>query len=222
MKTLITKTSAALASGVLLCALAAPANALIISYDDIVTGAIPDSPAPWMTASITNGTSGGLNGVNVTLTPRVVAPEFITSIFFSLRGEYTLSDPTTTPDFTDACNGSAPAGTGPWQMCMSFSASDQWNTSDGAVSFFLRGIRESNFVYNSDGWRSVAGARPGHRRRPELLVVGGRLHRPGWHRSVEDRRVHHDDLRARARHARPAWPGPGRIGLSRRRSRVTA
>lgn len=157
MKTLITKTSAALASGVLLCALAAPANALIISYDEIVTGAVPDSPAPWLTANITNGTSGGLSGVNVTLTPGAVSPEFITSIFFSLSGEYTLSDPTTTPDISrNNCNGSAPAGTGPWQMCMSFGASDQWSTSDGAVSFFLRGIRESNFVYNSDGWRSVA------------------------------------------------------------------
>ena len=157
MKTLLAKTSAALASGVLLCALAAPANALIISYDDIVTGAIPNSPAPWMTASITNGSSGGLSGVNVTLTPRVVSPEFITSIFFSLTGEYTLSDPTTTPDIRrSSCNGSAPANTGPWQLCYSFAPSDQWNTSDGAVSFFLRGMRENNFVYNSDGWRSVA------------------------------------------------------------------
>ena len=110
-----------------------------------------------MAASITNGTSGGLNGVNVTLTPRVVSPEFITSIFFSLTGEYTLSDPSTTPDITTSrCSGQAPAGTGPWQMCMSFNPNDRWNTSDGAVSFFLRGIRESNFVYNSDGWRSVA------------------------------------------------------------------
>jgi len=52
-------------------AIPAPANALVITYDDIATGAVPASGSPWLTATILN-TAGG---VNITLAPGVVSPE---------------------------------------------------------------------------------------------------------------------------------------------------
>jgi hypothetical protein len=134
--------------------LSAPANALIIKeYDDILTGNVPDSPAPWLTVRVENAVGGG---VNITFVAGAVDPEFLTTFFFSLTGSYTLSDPTTNPDLTlDRCNGNGPAGAGPWQMCLSIDPNAQWR-ADGTLTFFMAGLNESNFVYNSDGWWGVA------------------------------------------------------------------
>lgn len=143
----------AIAATIAMFALSAPASALTITFDDIVTGSIPNSPAPYLTAIITNAEGGG---VNITLTAGVLSPEFLTRINFSLTGSYTLSDPTTVPDISlQQCNGSSPADTGPWQMCLSFDPNLHWN-ADGSVTFFMAGLSESNFVYNSDSWRAVA------------------------------------------------------------------
>ena len=156
MKTL-NKLVAIAAAGIGLLALSAPAGALTITYNQIVTGNVPASPSPYMTATITNGTSGSTSGVWITLTPTVLSPEFITSVFFSLNDTtFTIAPISTNPDIdVIGCSGSAPAGTGPWQMCVAFDASDHAQFPD-SVTFFVGGLAESAFVYNSDGWRSVA------------------------------------------------------------------
>jgi len=142
------------AAGIGLAALSAPAQALTITYDQIVTGDVPASPAPWLTATITNTTGG----VNITLAPGVVSPEFITRIYFSLNdttftiGSLVGLDPTLG---LVNCNGSSPAGTGPWQMCVGFAPNEQARFPD-SVTFFVAGLAESAFVYNSAGWISVA------------------------------------------------------------------
>lgn len=133
--------------------LSMPAGAITITYDQIVTGAIPGSAAPWLTATIVN-TEGG---VNITLTPTVLSPEFVTSVYFSLNDTtFTISPITSDPDIdVERCNGSSPGGTGPWQMCVAFDPSDHARFPD-SVTFFVSGLSESAFVFNSDGWRSVA------------------------------------------------------------------
>jgi hypothetical protein len=143
---------AAATAGVM--ALSAPARALTISYDDLVTGNVPNSPAPWLTAVITNATGG----VNISLTVGVNSPEFITSIYFSLNRSFTApaGDVVTDPDLDfSRCNGQSPAGTGPWQMCVAFEPSDHVSAPT-SITFFVAGLTESNFVYNSDAWISVA------------------------------------------------------------------
>lgn len=153
-----TKIWASAATAVGLWALAGPASALVITYDEIVTGNIPSGSSPWLTASILDITQDSTSGVNITLTPGVSSPEFITRIFFSLDTPYGGSgNLNTSPDLDLLnCNGRAPAGTGPWQLCMTFDPSDKWNDTAGPVSFFLAGLSESNFVSNSAGWLSVA------------------------------------------------------------------
>lgn len=149
MKKLIATGCAALA-----LAAAAPAQALTIYYTDIVTGAVPNSPAPWLTAQITDVGGGG---VDVVLTSGALSPEFIDSIYFSLNGSFTVADPTTTPDLdTQTCQGRAPAGTGPWQLCFSFGPGDHSFVSPTAISFFVANLSEANFVTNAAGWLSVA------------------------------------------------------------------
>lgn len=147
------KISAALAAGIALCALSAPANALVITYSQIVTGAIPGSPAPYLTVTITNTTGG----VNITLEPQVSGSEFVTAVFFSTNDtSFVISNISSDPDLDPAnCNGSAPAGTGPWQMCMAFDPADHASFPD-SVTVFVSGITEANFITNSDGWLSVA------------------------------------------------------------------
>ena len=141
------------AAGVGLVALSAPASAITITYDQIVTGNVPDSPGPWLTATITNTTGG----VNITLTPSVLTPEFITHVFFSLNTTvFTIANITSVPDIdVIGCNGSDPAGAGPWQMCVRFDPSDHAQFPD-SVTFFVGGLTEGSFVYNPDGWLSVA------------------------------------------------------------------
>ena len=153
MKKLRLKLAALTAIGMGTIALSLPAGAITITYDDIVTGEIPGSPAPWLTATIVN-TNGG---VNITLTPTVLTPEFITSVFFSLNDTtYSIGNITSDPDIdVRRCTGSSPAGTGPWQMCVAFDSSDHARFPD-SVTFYVSGLSESAFVYNSDGWRSVA------------------------------------------------------------------
>src|SRR5262245_35343415 len=151
------KISAALAAGVALFALSAPANALVITYDSIVTGATPSSPSPYLTATITNTTVNGVAGVNITLAPGVLSPEFVTAVFFSTNDTtFTISNITSDPDLAaQPCNASARAGTGPWHMFMAFDASDHAQFPD-SVTVFVAGISEANFVVNSDHWLSVA------------------------------------------------------------------
>jgi hypothetical protein len=79
-------------------------------FDDIVAGEIPNSPAPYLTAIITNVTG---DGVNIALTVGPLSPESLTRMNSSLTGSYTLSDPTTVPDISLlSCSGNSPAGTG--------------------------------------------------------------------------------------------------------------
>lgn len=145
--------AAATCASVGLWALPAPASALTITYDQIVTGAIPGSPSPWLTATITNSGSG----VNITLTPLVGSPEFITRVYFSVNDlTFTAAEPITSPDIDiGRCSGSSPAGTGPWQFCVAFDPSAHARFPS-SVTFFVSGLAENAFVYNSDGWRSVA------------------------------------------------------------------
>lgn len=151
---LLKKLVAVAAAGIGLAALSVPAQALTISYDDLVTGNVPTSSAPWLTAVITNTTGG----VNISLALGVNSPEFITSIYFSLNRSFTppAGDVVTNPDLDfSRCSGQSPAGTGPWQMCIGFAPRDHV-AAPTVVSFFVAGLTESNFVYNVDGWRSVA------------------------------------------------------------------
>jgi hypothetical protein len=87
----------------------------------------------------------------------VVSPEFITSVFFSVNDlTFTVSEPITSPDIDiGTCNGSASAGTGPWQFCVAFDASAHARFPS-SVTFFVSGLSESAFVFNSAGWLSVA------------------------------------------------------------------
>lgn len=153
MKKIRLKLAALVAIGMGTIGLSLPAGALTITYDEIVTGAIPGSAAPWLTATIVNTTGG----VNITLTPTVLTPEFITAVYFSLNDTtFTIGNIISDPDIdVSRCNGSAPAGTGPWQMCVAFDASDHARFPD-SVTFYVSGLSESAFVFNSDGWRSVA------------------------------------------------------------------
>jgi hypothetical protein len=152
-KKLRLKLAAFAAIGMGAIGLSMPAGALTITYDEIVTGAVPGSTAPWLTATILNHNGG----VNITLTPTVLTPEFITSVFFSLNDTtFRVYPISSDPDIdVQRCNGAAPAGTGPWQMCVAFDASDHARFPD-SVTFYVAGLSESNFVFNSDGWRSVA------------------------------------------------------------------
>ena len=140
-------------------ALAQPANALLLTYDDLLTGATPASGTPWLTADIANLADD--SGVKMTLDVGVTSPEFLTDVFFSLASSADLSglkDPTTSPDISlQKCNThtSAPADTGPWQLCLAFAPNLQ--VSDPTkISFNLLGIFEKDFVANAAGWFSVA------------------------------------------------------------------
>lgn len=153
MNKLRIKLAAFAATGMAAIGLSMPAGAITITYDQIVTGSIPASPAPWLIATIVN-TEGG---VNITLTPTVLSPEFVTSVYFSLNDTtFTISPITSDPDIdVGTCNGSSPAGTGPWQLCVAFDASDHARFPD-SVTFFVGGLSESAFVFNAAGWMSVA------------------------------------------------------------------
>lgn len=139
-------------------ALSGTANAVVISYDSVVTGAVPGTgSAPWLTVTVTNQTGG----VSMRFATNVSTPEFITSVFFSLNG----GDASLVPDGVNnpnlgqnSCNGSAPAGTGPWQLCLAFASGGpgRFNASDGSYTVSINGVSESNFVYNAAGYRSVA------------------------------------------------------------------
>ena len=135
------------------------ANAVVINYDSVVTGAVPGTgSAPWLTVTVTDNSTGG---VSMRFGSNVTTPEFITSVFFSLNGgaPSLVADNISNPNLgQDSCNGSAPAGTGPWQLCLAFASggSGRFNASDGAYTVTINGVRESNFVYNAAGYRSVA------------------------------------------------------------------
>ena len=117
----ITGLAVAICGSIAMFAVSTPASALTISYDSVVTGAVPASPSPWLTATITNVTGG----VNITLAPQVITPEFITAVFFSLSDHtFSAAEPITSPDIDiEHCTGSAPAGTGPFQFCVAFDPS---------------------------------------------------------------------------------------------------
>jgi len=155
--TLFSKTSVVVVAGLAAYALSLPANALLVTYDDLVTGATPTSGTPWLTANITD--LSGNSGVSMKLDVGVDAPEFLTSVFFSLGKSATLSgvtDPATTPDIDLAnCSGKAPANTGPWQLCLAFSPNLQVS-SPASITLSLLGLHVSDFVTNASGWLSVA------------------------------------------------------------------
>ena len=153
----MTRKTALLGAAITLLGVAGSANALVLTYDDLITGSVPASPTPWLTDTITNLADNV--GVQMKIDAGVVSPEFITSIFFSLGASANLSklsDPATTPDISlDGCSGDAPAGTGPWQLCMSF-APNLHVRSPTSITFNLLGLHESDFVANSAGWLSAA------------------------------------------------------------------
>ena len=140
--------------------LSSAASALEIKYDSVVTGYAPTTgSAPWLTATITNNATGG---VDIVFTTPVSSPEFITSIFFSLAAGSTPvfgTDPTGNPDLDfGSCSGKAPAGTGPWQMCVAFSSSEglRFDSAGSPYDFSVGGLTEDSFVYNRSGYISVA------------------------------------------------------------------
>lgn len=140
-------------------AVSSSATAVVISYDRAVTGAAPGTgSAPWLTVTITNREGGG---VYARFATNVTTPEFITSVFFSLNGgtPSLVADNINNPNLgQNNCNGSAPAGTGPWQLCLAFASanSGRFNAFDGAYTVRINGVRESNFVHDPAGCRSVA------------------------------------------------------------------
>lgn len=131
-----------------------------ITYDDLVTAPTPGiGTGPWLTAAIQNNGSGG---VDITFTPsNLTSPEFITDIYFSLGGSYSVGtitnlNPNTSTLALDSCGmGAAPAGTGPWQLCMGFAPAAHYDGPE-SVSFSVGGVQLSNFVANVAGWFSVA------------------------------------------------------------------
>lgn len=136
------------------------ANALTITYDTVVTGAVPGTgSSPWLTVTITQ--IADANAVNVAFVTNVNTPEFITSIFFSTNDSSAslMADSISNPSLGQSnCNGSAPAGTGPWQLCLAFASSNagRFNLPDSGYSVRINGINENNFRYNSAGYLSVA------------------------------------------------------------------
>ncbi len=152
--------------GALMLGAFSQANAIALpttlTYDDLVVSPSPgNSTGPWLTATLSNITGG----VHFSFAPsNITSPEFITSVFFSLSGAYSLgsisnltpaSNPTSGYFGTDNCNGSSPASTGPWQLCFKFAPSAKYDGPE-SVSFDFSGIQLSNFVSNSAGWFSVA------------------------------------------------------------------
>jgi len=136
------------------------ANAITLTYDSVVTSPAPQTSDPaWMTATITNS---GLNSVMIVLETSVSSPEFITQIFFSLNGgtPRLVADDVNNPDLSQSrCNGAAPAGTGPWQLCLGFASSEEvrFDTLNGSpYTFYVTGVTESMFVQNGRGFYSVA------------------------------------------------------------------
>ena len=134
---------------------------ITITYDDLVTAPAPGiGTGPWLTAALQNNGSGG---VNVTFTPtNLTSPEFITDIYFSLGGSYSLGsitnlNPVGASLSLNTCNprSGAPAGTGPWQLCMGFAPASHYDGPE-SVSFSIGGVQLSNFVANAAGWFSVA------------------------------------------------------------------
>jgi hypothetical protein len=140
-------------------ALALPANALLLTYDELVAGATPASGSPWLTANITD--LGDNTGVQMTLDVGVTSPEFLTDIYFSLGSGADLSllaDPTTSPDISlETCNSNSkdPANTGPWQLCLAF-APNLHVDSPTSITFNLLGLSVGDFGPNASGWWSVA------------------------------------------------------------------
>jgi hypothetical protein len=156
---MLSKVNSGFALAAVLSALTLPANAMLLTYDDLLTGATPSSGTPWLTADITN--LQDKSGVSMTLDVGVSSPEFVTDIFFSLLSTANLSkvaDPATSPDIAlSKCNSasSAPANAGPWQLCLAFAPNLQV-ADPSKISFTLLGLLESDFVANSAGWFSVA------------------------------------------------------------------
>jgi len=152
----LTRTTALVGAAAALLGVAGTANALLLTYDDLVTGSTPASGTPWLTSLITNA---GTTGVQMTLTAGVSDPEFVTAIFFSLAPTANLAsvvDPATSPDIgLDKCSGASPAGTGPWQLCLGF-APNLHVQAPTSITFTLLGLHESDFVVNGAGWYSVA------------------------------------------------------------------
>jgi hypothetical protein len=136
------------------------AKALTVSYDSVVTGAVPGTgTSPWLTVYIDQ--VAGANAVTVRFVTTVNTPEFITSVFFSTNDSTATlgADSISNPNLgQDNCNGSAPAGTGPWQLCLAFasSSSGRFNLPDSGYQVTINGINESNFIYNAAGFLSVA------------------------------------------------------------------
>lgn len=142
MKRTLTRIAAA---GLAFFAMSGAANALVIEFDSIITGYMPNSgTSPWLTATITNTTNAaGVNGVNIVFSTSVVNPEFITAIYFSYPGGSNCSP------------GTSPAGTGPFQLCHTFAPSLQWDGPTSAAMFF-GGYSEGGFGFNRNGWLAAA------------------------------------------------------------------
>jgi hypothetical protein len=133
----------------------------------VVTSPAPTTgSSPWLTATITNS---DLGGVQIEFRTAVTAPEFITQIFFSLSGlnggrsrDSTLGlvNPDTNPGLSlQSCSGAAPAGTGPYQLCLAFSSAEALRFDELAENPYIirvTGVSLSNFAVNGNGYWSVA------------------------------------------------------------------
>jgi hypothetical protein len=111
----------------------------------------------YLTATIVNNGSS----VDVTLDIYVDYPaEFITVIKFALQGSYgTIAVTTSTPTIgLDTCNGNAPAGTGSWDLCLSYDSNDHIGSPTYAqTTFTLSNVQEANFGgVSGGGWTAVA------------------------------------------------------------------
>lgn len=152
---------AGIAAGLLAFAGSASATTYTYLYSSIVTGPAPGTGSnPWLTVNV-NG-DAGTDGVTIDFTTNVSGAEFVTDIFFRLTGGSPAlvgPDPTGNPDFNfGSCSGTAPAGTGPWQLCVGFSSAgaNRFSAADGTYTVSLSGVRITDFTQSNTTYNTVA------------------------------------------------------------------
>lgn len=147
------------AAGVAMFAMTGTAQAVTITFNDVVAGNTPGSAnSPWLTAEIVDIVQDNMIvGVQFTLNTAITEPEKITDIFFYLTSRWDSWDDekkgvtlwsvggVTLTGFACGTTAGNPADTGPWQLCMSFAAGDKFNDGNDPVIFNILGLSESMF-----------------------------------------------------------------------------